>query len=295
MDHNKSSIKFLSFSNDKEDAEQKLKLKEAAAKIEQAIAREKSHSELIDYQGSSYDDQSENDLANDTRSLFERLQEEKNKKKEAVDESQKLSNLVTTLDEDDINYLNEVEKNKREEEIKKRLEVYDALEAKKRLKEEKLQDEEQKMKASLTSPIFGSQKLTPTSSFKSRLSNLKVKPKMKPKEPKRPDELPAQQQTTEHPTRNKDNLGSIDDIQKNLTSDKKRIKTQDASSEKKPDTNTDSRLKCPCESTNVMRCVGILPSLPIVKKFPDSDEESDNSDDDLNGRIVPRIRVRKHK
>lgn len=45
---------------------------------------------------------------------------------------------------------------------------------------------------------------------------------------------------------------------------------------------------CSCSPKNVMRCIGILPSLPIVDKFKDS-SDSDESNDDLEGRITLKV------
>lgn len=182
----KQAIRFLNFSNTEKDAEKTAKLKEAAAKIEQAIAREKAVSELIDYQEKEPEAEPF-DPANDTRPLYERLQEQKNKKKEMIEESQKLSNMVTKLDEDDANYLSEVVKNKREEELKKRLEVYDAMETKKRLDEQRVLEEEKRLKESLL--VSGLNRRNGSLHNKSKLSlSIKVRPKPKPSLPEKADE-----------------------------------------------------------------------------------------------------------
>jgi len=174
----KPSLRFLSFANDKEDAEKEAKLREAAQRIDQAIARQNALSELVDYQPQSHSEEPV-DLANDTRPLFERLLEQKNKKREALEESQKLSNLVTKLDEEDAGYLNEVTKAKHEEELKKRLEVYDAMEQKRRLDEKKILEEEKRIKESLVSSKM-SIKNCP---LRTKLSNMiKMKPRVRPNE-----------------------------------------------------------------------------------------------------------------
>lgn len=184
----KQTIRFLNFSNTEEDAEKAAKLKEAAAKIEEAIARQKAVSELIDYNEKEAEAEPF-DPANDTRPLYERLQEQRNKKKEMIEESQKLSNMVTKLDEDDANYLNEVVKNKREEELKKRLEVYDAMETKKRLDEQRVLEEEKRLKESLLAS--GLNRRNNNTHNKSKLSlSIKVKPKPKPSSPDETGEPP---------------------------------------------------------------------------------------------------------
>lgn len=170
-------IRFLAFTNNEEDAEKTAKLKEAAARLEKAIANDKNISELVDYVPQDDDDQV--DLANDTRSLYERLQEQKNKKKEEFEESQKLSNLVSGLDEDEVNYLNQIEEQKRELETRRKLEAYDILEAKKRL--DSMKEGQTKPKKSLLIPTSSNSN---KSIFKSSLiSKIKVKSKVKkPKE-----------------------------------------------------------------------------------------------------------------
>lgn len=183
----KQTIRFLSFSNTEEDAEKETKLREAAAKIEQAIAKEKALNELVDYHEPKTEEEPL-DPANDTRPLYERLQEQKNKKQEAIEESQKLSNMITKLDEDDANYLNEVAKNRREEELKKRLEVYDAMEMKKRHDEQRVLEEEKKLKESLLGS--GLNRHSGTSSINKSKLSLAIKVKPKPKAKQNSDESP---------------------------------------------------------------------------------------------------------
>lgn len=302
----KSTVRFLSFANDKEDAEKEAKLKEAAFKIEQAIAKEKALEELIDYKP-PVEEEGAIDLANDTRPLYERLMEQRNKKKEAVEESQKLSNLVTKLDEEDAYYLNEIAKKKQEEEIKRRLEALDALEDKKRLLEKKQVEEERKMRESLARGKMTSK----ASSIKSRLSSM-IKPKMKTK---KTDDEPQ----IESNKRFSDNSHSIDEVP--CDSDRQtRSSTKHAESVSNSDQNVDIRSSskrqkietpekcsdedgkrnkpikaggsCSCHNPNdVMKCIGILPSLPLIEKFVDSSDES--SDDGVSYRLVPRIGRRK--
>lgn len=307
-------IRFLTFANDKEDAEKKAKLEEAALRIEQAIAREKSLGELIDYKPPENDDT--NDLANDTRPLYERLLEQKNRKQEAMEESKKLSNLVTKLDEDDANYLNEVAKSRREEELRKRLEVYDAVEQKKRLDEERNLDAEKKLKESLVSlndkPCNKS-----SSSIRSKLSSMiKVKPRIKESTGEITGSLvPADleecssdkgEQLTDSDRQTRSSTRSSSSATKNEGKSKSNPapeeagqsrKRQKVDTTRKDEDEEDERDQdplethaiCCCRSNQVMKCIGILPSLPIVEKFYDSSDDSEKSDDELGSRIVPRV------
>lgn len=309
MDHvsEKPSMRFLSFSNDKEDAEKEAKLKEAASKIEQAIAREKALGELIDYQVPA--EENNVDASNDTRPLYERLLEQKNKKKEVFEESQKLSNFVTKLDEEDVNYLNQVAKNQHEEELKKRLEVYDVLETKKRLDEQKALDEERRKKEFL----LGSTLTRKSSPIKSRLSSMiKIKPKGKTtacegaqgseKGSKGPDQK-AEGKDLSHEGSNKRLNEATPNDQPERAIKKQSVATpnDDVSSVKQekqiknhgdPDGHREDNHQeprdCSCPK-DVMKCIGVLPSLPQDRSKIGSSDESDHSDDDFNQRLVPRV------
>lgn len=299
-----TSIRFLSFADDKEDAEKAAKLKEAAQRIEQAIERQKSVSELIDYRPPPEEGQI--DPANDTRPLYERLLEQKNKKQEAFDESHKLSNLVTTLDEDEATYLNELAKSTREEEIRKRLEVHDILEERKRNSEQKIIEEERKLRESFLGKTFQPTKST-TNSLKSKLSSLiKVKPKaqttsldnMVTRNQKRAEEKAKNTEASSatNPNKRQSDISpeSLKQEQPDLKRHKSIVETSHQESVK-ASSNVHENHECTCSQRHdVMRCIGILPSLPLLDKYPDS-SDSDNSDDNLNSRIVPRIGQGAHK
>lgn len=279
----KSGMRFLSFANDKEDAEKDAKLREIASKLEDAVTKRKANDELIDYVPSTED---AIDLANDSRTLYERLQEQKTKKQEQVEEAQKLSNWVPSYDDDDIEYLNELERKKKEAELTKRLQEYDAMEQRKIQNEKKMELEEERVKESLAKKAKFQSKNT---SIKNKLSTLiKVKPKSvisfkgmgnQESEEKRP---------------------KIQDEHLNEPSQKTISKSEtDAQTQEKPEAAKTDSIPNPGMTTSdlvnpsqVMKCIGVLPSLPIVKRFHTSSDES-NSDDDLEARIVPRIRVRK--
>lgn len=289
------NIKFLSFSNDKEDAEKEAKLKEAAAKIERAIARERTLNELVDYSVPESQDEIVN-LEKDTRSLYERLQEQRNKKRESIEEAQKLSNFVAHLDEDDANYLNEVAKNRREEELRKRLEVQDALEAKKRLDEQKMLNDEKLIRASLMGN-YGKE----TKTLKSRFSSMiKVKPKAKGESDptgakdinNRQSEFAPDASTSlkrssgaveqpggQPPSKRSTNQRSKDD---DLTSH------EDPSEDSKGNPDTQQR-QCTCVK-NVTQVLGIMPASLIVKENPRDGDDSDQSDDDSVCKLMPEVR-----
>lgn len=284
----KPAMRFLSFSNDQEDAEKEAKLKEAAARIEEAISRERALNELVDFPAQKFEDEGI-DPANDCRSLYERLQEQKNKKKDALEESKKLSNLITTLDEDDVNHLNDLAKNKREEELRKRLEIHDALEAKKRLHEQKMIDQERQMKESLMGT-------TRKPDGKSILNKSTISSMMKLKSKNRTrgnSEMSLTKDSVQQPTsaspssskRSNDEVSTSGNSSKKLTPDKP-DQERGKSDEIRDHTNEEPN-DCTCHR-NVTRVLGVLPALPIVKRLSCSSDESDISDNELNCRLMPR-------
>lgn len=297
-------MRFLSFANNEEDAEKAAKLKEAAAKIEKAMAKEKVLSELIDYKEEHQSEQ-EIDPANDTRSLYERLQEQRNKKKEDLEESKKLSNWIAQLDDDDVEYLNEVAKKKQEDELRRKLEMQDALEAKKRIDEQKMLAEERKMRESLLG------KSPQTTKTKSRLSALiKMKPKAKTNDlaghhstntaADQTDKSSTSKQLSSSSAEAKPSQSTTpQETPQDRAIDSSTKTTQDQTNKDKPvkkedrDEPSHEAPQCTC-SKDVMTSIGVLPSLPIIRDNRDSsDQDSDCSDDNLYGRLVPRSRKRR--
>lgn len=292
----KTTLRFLSFSSDKDDkdqAEKEAKLKEAASTIEKAIARERALDELVDYQPPSGEETGFIDPSEDTRPLFERLLEQKNKKKEALEDAQKLSNLVSTLDEEDISHLNEMARNKREEEIRRRLEISDALENKKRLDEQRALEEAKAKRESL----LNLNNIKKDSQIKSRLSSMmKIKPKNKqqPKHQESNTPGPTTSNIDEEHPQNESVKRPNDECDQDESATKKPALSTTDPTVQTPDEGpqgTNNTPDCSCVK-NVTTCIGILPSLPITSKACDSSDDSDNSNHDHEPRIVPRVRRR---
>lgn len=323
-----SAIRFLSFANDKEDAEKEAKLKEAAAKIELAVARQKAMDELVDYKPPSAEDQAVIDPVNDTRPLYERLLEQRNKKKEALEESQKLSNLITKLDEEDVSHLNQIAKARREEELRKRLEILDALEAKKRIDEQKLEEEKTRMKELLlgTSAAPMADGSFKNKSLKSKLASLiKMKPREKPipsqSSPRREDQqnssnpvkpmdmIPKKQQPQQQPTAVSTTKRPNQEILSERAKKRPATSVHCDMDDEVPTTTKDDpsiygvkadNVDCNCPK-DVSTIVGVLPSLPIrlndLKDDSSGKSDTDSDDDELYLRLVPKVRVshrRKH-
>lgn len=173
-----SKFRFLSFTNDDEEKEKTAKLREAARRIEQAIGREKNADELVEYDPNDFINDSNFDPKTDTRSLYDRLQEQREKKQEAYDESMKFSNQIACLDEDDIEYLEDLKKQKLEQETRKRLELLDRRREEIKLEAERKLAEEAKLKESLKRDKLGIGINKKSLIVKpSLLSKIRVKPK----------------------------------------------------------------------------------------------------------------------
>lgn len=299
---NKDSFKFLTFVDYKQDAEQLAKLKDAARKIEQAIAREKFVSELVDYVPAQ--DQAEQQLDPSSLSLYERLEEVKKVKRDAIEESQKLTNYVASLDDEDVSYLNEVERVEREKKLSKRIELNDAIEnikkssapnsaevaelkLKKELTESKLEDYHKK-KSSIKERLATLLKVKPTKTKGSHPSD---------KETKNVNEAISQasKSSDQHHMKTRSSTATAQDSsdmapstnEGQLSKRKRESTSEDEDNNKKRGKKEDDECtpevsKKPIQS-QVMRCLGILPSCPIAFKGLSDDSDSDTSKDELDG------------
>lgn len=81
------------------------------------------------------------------------------------------------------------------------------------------------------------------------------------------------------------NSGDGSDSDSDRGGDKNRLKL-DGTAKNESD-NQSELVVCSCPK-NVMKCIGILPSLPIISYFHDSDE-SDSSFDDLSHVVLPIV------
>ncbi|KAI1309401.1 hypothetical protein HDE_00143 [Halotydeus destructor] len=122
------------------------------------------------------------------RTLFDRLQEQKNKKQEEYEESHKLKNMIRGLDNDEVTFLEYVDKKKMEEDDERYREEQQALnEYKTALADLSSEEQEKKLteyKKSLWSTANSSKSEKSSSAKKSQASLLQnaVKRKAKPSE-----------------------------------------------------------------------------------------------------------------
>ncbi|KAK8742485.1 hypothetical protein OTU49_001909 [Cherax quadricarinatus] len=190
----------------------------------------------------------------DPRSLFERLQEQRQKKQEEYDEAHKFKNMVRGLEDDEVDFLELVDRSKLQEEIRVRTEENTAMieyrkkvsAMQKNIAEEEIRAE---MKASEARKNSGGSKKT------SHLSLL---------------------------------AGAI----KRKTSDDDK-NTQEAGEAKKTKTESPSQGNTatvhPVSGKSGFQCIAVLPGLGIYTDSSDSDNNVDSDSDDDDDHVqLPR-------
>ncbi|XP_078067147.1 PSME3-interacting protein [Mustelus asterias] len=197
----------------------------------------------------------------DPRSLFERLQEQKDKKQAEFEEQFKFKNMVRGLDEDETNYLDEVsrqqvllEKQRRDEDAKE-LKEYRSARTKLAANTESKKDAEKKVAAK---PVEN----------KSKFSQAKLLAGAVKRKSSASSEIAKKQKAD-----NVDGSGHDDD---------------DSCDQAQSDFLSGTAIQHPSASV----CVGILPGLGAYSGSSDSDAES-SSDSDIiistGGRIISSV------
>ncbi|XP_006620626.1 PSME3-interacting protein [Apis dorsata] len=223
----------------------------------------------------------------DPRSLYERLQEQKNKRDAEYEEAHKLKNMIKGLDDDEVEFLDLVDRTKLEEERKKNLEeekeMRDFKAAVASLQEKSLNE---KLKQELKNPQIMNKNI----SSGSRTSQLKLLAGVVVKRPEK-----QQKQ----------------DVTRGV---KRKLSEENKDTSKKEDCEINEQIITECESafkdisenknitneTGGMKCIGILPGLGSYEDSSDSECSSDTDQDpepnhskyDLLGR---KIKVLKDK
>ncbi|RWS07368.1 protein FAM192A-like isoform X2 [Dinothrombium tinctorium] len=116
----------------------------------------------------------------DPRSLYERLQEQKRKREEEFEESKKLKHLIRGLDNDELSFLELVDKSKLEEESLRKKEETDAINELKSAVVVSAREEQEKMREDLKRAIKSSvnqEKLEKPKKSQASLLASVVKPK----------------------------------------------------------------------------------------------------------------------
>uniref|UniRef100_A0A336M7Y0 CSON008888 protein n=1 Tax=Culicoides sonorensis TaxID=179676 RepID=A0A336M7Y0_CULSO len=171
----------------------------------------------------------------DHRSLFERLKEQKDKKDLEYEETHKLKNMIRGLDDDEVHFLDLVDKNRLEAEKQQKLEEIKLL-------------EEFRQKSSASNQVDLKEKLS------AELNSSKNKPKP--------------QTTTSRPSQ-KAILAGV--VKKRTSSEANGVNETEEDSNKKLKTeNTPNQTP-----VTGLRCIGILPGIGNYKDSSDSDDSSD--------------------
>ncbi|KAI4500684.1 hypothetical protein M0802_004276 [Mischocyttarus mexicanus] len=227
----------------------------------------------------------------DPRSLYERLQEQKSKRDAEYEEAHKLKNMIKGLDDDEVEFLDLVDRTKLEEERKKNLEeekeMRDFKAAVASLQEKSL---DERLKQELKKPQVTNKNVCSSSGRNSQLKLLAgvvVKKSEKPK------------------------LGEgKGGVKRKLSSPEldKHLAKEDDPHLQYPQPNTESNMlvenKKPYLSdaminhTGGMKCIGILPGLGSYDDSSDSDCSSDTDQDpesiqskyDLLGREIVTVK-----
>lgn len=221
----------------------------------------------------------------DPRSLYERLQEQKNKRDVEYEEAHKLKNMIKGLDDDEVEFLDLVDRTKLEEERKKNLEeekeMRDFKAAVASLQEKTLNE---KLKQELKNP----QIINKNISSGSRTSQLKLLAGVVVKRPEKQKE----------------------DLARGV---KRKLSDESKDTSKKEDCEINEQIAVECESTikddtlehkNItsetggMKCIGILPGLGSYEDSSDSECSSDTDQDpepshskyDLLGRKIKLLK-----
>lgn len=223
----------------------------------------------------------------DPRSLYERLQEQKSKRDAEYEEAHKLKNMIKGLDDDEVDFLDLVDRTKLEEERKKILEeekeMRDFKAAVASLQEKSL---DERLKQELKKPQIPNKNVCSSSGRNSQLKLLAgvvVKKSEKPK------------------------LSEGKGVKRKLSSpelDKHLVKEDDTHLQYSQIINTESNVvvenkksylsDAMINHTGGMKCIGILPGLGSYDDSSDSDCSSDTDQDpeliqskyDLLGRKI---------
>ncbi|XP_011164861.1 PSME3-interacting protein isoform X2 [Solenopsis invicta] len=206
----------------------------------------------------------------DPRSLYERLQEQKNKRDIEYEEAHKLKNMIKGLDDDEVEFLDLVDRTKMEEERKKNLEeekeMRDFKAAVASLQEQKLNE---KLKQELKNPS-----VSKNTACGSRTSQLKLPAGvvLKRSDKQKQDALkgikrklsPSEEDA--NTSKKKELHASCEPVADTSVSSLESDKQNDKTIANKINTS---------DEYNGLKCIGILPGLGTYDNSSDSDCSSD--------------------
>lgn len=200
----------------------------------------------------------------DCRSLYERLQEQKQKKDLEFEEAHKLKNMIKTLDDDEVEFLDLVDQNKMNAERKAQLEeakeMSDFRQKVASLQEKRMDEQIQQQMSkpkSAKAPIASNRM-----SQKKILAGVVV-----PKRKREEESTVVMKSTAAAATTTTTNGKEGDD---------KQTKTTSGDSTAEPKAATKKKLK----TCGAMQVIGILPGLGSYRESTDSEESSDTDCDE---------------
>lgn len=207
----------------------------------------------------------------DPRSLFDRLKEQKDKKEFEYEEAHKLKNMIKGLDDDEVEFLDLVDKSKFEEEKRKYLEESKALNEF-RMKRACLEEEnlEQRIRNEIKSskPAVNNSSSNKISSQSKLLAGALVKKSSPP--------------LAQNDKGTKRKLEDQDD--KKASCDSKKLANESSSAASVSDSTSSS------QSAEMLQCVGVLPGIGDYDHSSDSNGSSSDFESeplrDLCGRKI---------
>ncbi|KAL1138232.1 hypothetical protein AAG570_009921 [Ranatra chinensis] len=233
----------------------------------------------------------------DHRSLYDRLQEQKQKKEFEYEEAHRLKNMIKGLDDDEVEFLDLVDRSKLEEERKKTVEEEREM-ADFRNKVASLQEKslEQRIQQEIRQPLKVNNNINSGRTSQTKLlAGAVVK--------KRPSENSSDKERgVKRPfngSEDKDMKRPSDDSNKKSSTEGDRsieepTEKEEKNSKKKCTSEENSNVVTSCPTTiGSLRCIGILPGLGTYNdsSAEDSDESTDVEDNlrfDLLGRKIKK-------
>ncbi|KYM75462.1 PREDICTED: protein FAM192A [Atta cephalotes] len=239
----------------------------------------------------------------DPRSLYERLQEQKNKRDIEYEEAHKLKNMIKGLDDDEVEFLDLVDRTKMEEERKKNLEeekeMRDFKAAVASLQEQKLNE---KLKQELKNPPVSNKNAACGSS---RTSQLKLPAGVVLKRPDKQKQEEVLKGIKRKLSPSKDNTDTSKKKEPH-TSCEPAARADSFLSSPETDKQNDKAIPNQVNTNYIhsgLKCIGILPGLGTYNNSSDSDCSSDTDQEtepnptiyDMLGRKIKSLKDKEEK
>ncbi|XP_045139432.1 PSME3-interacting protein-like isoform X1 [Portunus trituberculatus] len=221
----------------------------------------------------------------DPRSLYERLQEQRQKKEEEYDEAHKFKNMVRGLEDDEVDFLELVDRSKLQEEIRVRTEENTAIaEYRKKVSEMQKNIVEEEIRAEMKA-AEARRTAVPSKRQPSHLSLLAGAIKRKTSE----EDRSANTSTAGQPKRQK--TGGWDSANESPAESSSVNEGPAPASQNLPN-SCNTPVSCPNTKSN-LQCIAVLPGLGVYTDSSDSDNNVDSDsdeDEDVQGQVPQQPR-----